>query len=263
MRLGGAEIALTSPDALARWRAIYLIEDNSARAARQQVNGLVRNRGRATVVLRVHRITPAGIWTLAEARYAPGDLAQPPGQPGRSALALGLLDGLRPNRRAVIVAGPDYGAVRGFIEGLEQRGLDAVVGIKPSTRVVLADSRSDAPTPVRDLLQGAAWTHHQAHFTGSAEPVDYALAVLGQACIGLRGAVVFAGQKGGINGVHPGTIFGLAAGRSATPDELLGRVSAPTADKHMREKRRIYVRVPTASRYSCSKRAVSAVPRFH
>ena len=115
LRARGADVALTSAGALARWPTIYVLEDNAGRAGRRQVEGLAAAPGHREVVLHVHAITRRGIETVAEDRYRAGELAH---RAGRAAIALALIDAVKPARQAAVVAGPAYGDMRAFLEGL-------------------------------------------------------------------------------------------------------------------------------------------------
>ena len=220
--LGGAEAVRVSARALNRWRAIYLVEDNAARAVRRPVEGLARSRSGLDVVVRVHRITRSGISTVAEARYTPREPARPSKRNGKSGLALSLLDGLSLEKKSVIVAGPGYGNT-GFFTGLTERNLNAVVEIRPGTRVTVGRGGSEESYRIRDLLEYAKWTRHKARLAGSPEAVNYAVAVIGRGRVGPHRGVLFAAQKGAIDGIHPGTIFALAT-RVASAGDLLQSV---------------------------------------
>jgi len=54
--------------------------------------GLPRARGKSEVVLRLHEVTDAGVTTLAESRYLPGDAGA---AYGRVARTFALLDELK------------------------------------------------------------------------------------------------------------------------------------------------------------------------
>lgn len=223
--IGGADATDVSARALARWDAIYLVEDNAARAERRQVEGLPKTRGASDVVLRVHRITEAGVCTVAEKRYAPGNVGSAPARTGRAALALALLDDLTLSAKPLVVAGSEYGSSRGFLAGLEDRGLDAILEIRPGSKVALNDGVASPAVCVRDLLRcEVAWTSHQVHFVGSSAPVAYSVAALGEGWLGDYHGRVFVAQKGGIGGVHPGTIFAVAGRVAPSSEELLQAV---------------------------------------
>lgn len=224
--LGGADSAEVSARALARWDAIYLVEDNAARAERRLAEGLPKTRGASDVVLRVHRITKSGVSTIAERRYVPGQKVSALGGNGRrAALGLALLDEAALSARSLVVAGSEYGSSRGFLAGLEDRDLHAIVEIRPGSKVALRDGVVPAAVCVRDLLpREVAWTKHELRFVGSAAPVAYSVAALGEAWLGDYHGRVFAAQKGGINGVHPGTIFALATGAVPSSEELIQAV---------------------------------------
>jgi DNA-cytosine methyltransferase len=223
--LGGPETSLVSPHALARWAAIYVVEDNSKRASRRQAQGLPRARGASDVVLRIHEVTRGGVSTVMETRYLPGRTRAVRAKHVRAALTLSLLDELEPRERSVVVAGPNYGSSAWFRSGLDDRGFEAVLAVKPSVAVTIDESVEPGEHPLRDLLSvEVEWSTHQIRLIGSSDPVDYAVATLGAGRIGDDHGLIFAAQKGGIGGLHPGTTFGFAQRSSGSPEELLEAV---------------------------------------
>ncbi len=221
--LSGAQVKLVSPTALSRWKEIVLVEDDSARSRRRGAAGVSKRA--SMVVVRVHRIGRSGIRVAAERSYVTGllrdsDISQ------RSDLALDLLDGVF-RRGSVVVCGPAYGANPRFLDGLADRGLDAIVEVRPSSRVKLGRStRGSEPVVVSDLLDRARWRSVTVPVAGANErSVTYALAKLGKVRLssGLTGSL-FAALTGGINGVHPGTVFGFSLADDATLKELIETV---------------------------------------
>jgi DNA-cytosine methyltransferase len=130
----------------------------------------------------------------------------------RVALALALIDHTRETDRRplVIVAGTTYGAHRLFLAGLIQRNLDFATEIRPSTRVAQQDNskRRHRPISARALLRGADWKRFEIAVPGASAPVEYQAADLGQVQLGrsISGRLI-AAQIGGIQGLHPGTMF--------------------------------------------------------
>src|SRR5207247_551432 len=134
------------------------------------------------VVLRVHRITKGGVSIVAETRYAPGNARSAPAQNGRAALALALLDEVALSKKPLVVAGSEYGSSRGFLAGLDDKDLDAIVEIRPGSKVVLKNRVTSPAVCVRDLLpREDAWTSHEVRFVGAGVPVAYSVAALGEA----------------------------------------------------------------------------------
>jgi DNA-cytosine methyltransferase len=221
LRARGTDVALTSASALARWPTIYLLEDNAARAGRRQVEGLAASPGHREVVVRVHAITRSGIETVAEDRYKAGELAH---RAGKAAIALALIDAIKPARQAAVVAGPAYGDMRALLEGLVQRELCAAVEIRPSALVSLTNGCGpQPPVCVSDLLTSATWSRHEVSFAGGAV-LDYAVAKLGTGEVRTTKGLLFAGQTGAIQGLHRGTLLGLSTDEAASPCELIQAV---------------------------------------
>jgi DNA-cytosine methyltransferase len=199
------------------------VEDNAARAERRQIEGLPKGERAADIVVRVHRVTKSGVSTVAEARYTPGNAGSSSAVGGRATVALELIDELPPKRNALIVAGSEYGSSPSFLRGLRERGLIAIVEIRPGAHVLL-DGRSSS-IPIRDLLPpDRAWTTQMVRFVGAAAPVAYSVAALGGGSVREHHGSLFAAQKGGILGIHAGTVFALAIGTAPAPDEFLQAV---------------------------------------
>lgn len=221
--LSGDDVKLVSPAALSRWKEIVLVEDDSARARRRGAAGVSKRA--SSVVVRVHRIGRSGIRVAAERSYVTGllrdsDVSQ------RADLALDLLDGVF-RRGSVVVCGPAYGSSPRFIGGLADRGLDAIVEVRPSHRVTIGRSiRGSEPLLASDLLDRARWRSVTVPVAGvNDRSVTYAVARLGtvQLGSGLAGSL-FAALTGGIGGVHPGTVFGFSLADDATLKELIQTV---------------------------------------
>jgi len=116
-------------------------------------------------------------------------------------------------RPFVIVAGAVYGAHRFFLAGLSGRGLDFATEIRPTTRVVpSSEARRSESVNARGLLKGAKWRRFKIGVPGASAPIEYQAADLGQVQLG-RGVAgrLIAAQVGGIQGIHPGTMFVLTS----------------------------------------------------
>src|SRR5262249_46160721 len=109
--LQGDRVQLVSPAALARWREIVLLEDDSARAARLGAVGVSDRTSR--VLMQVHRIGRPGVRVAAGREYVPG---RPSAAAARQRfdLALELLDQVS-CVGSVVVCGPTYGANTRFL----------------------------------------------------------------------------------------------------------------------------------------------------
>lgn len=220
--LSGSDVQLVSPIALSRWREIVLIEDDSARAVRRGAAGAAD--GPASVLTRAHRIGRKGITVGAERSYLPGlrdhDMKQ------RSDVALDLLDSVS-CKGSVIVCGPSYGCSPSFLHGLVARGLDAVVEIRPSSRVGVRQSgRAGGVVAASALLDRARWQNFTLPVPGiCGRTVIYAVgaARAGRLGSGPEGSF-FAALTGGIGGVHPGTVFGFCLADSPLLEELIESV---------------------------------------
>ena len=126
------------------WNEILLVEDNSARAQRRRVIGVVSSKGDAQVIVRLHRISAGGCKVLAERSYRPGTLRERAGEGGKATMALEMIDGVRPRRSGmVVVAGSAFGCNKWFLAGLADRGLDCVVELRPSTPLRRSDQASE------------------------------------------------------------------------------------------------------------------------
>lgn len=220
--LSGADVQLVSPAALSRWREILLVEDDSARAIRLGAAGVADRASR--VLLRLHRIGRSGIRLVDERCYEPGPRGA--GTRQRSDLAFDVLDG-QSCKGSVIVCGPAYGGSPRFMDGLVARGLDAVVEVRPSSLVAVAGKRDASKlVPASDLLGGARWRSFVVPVAGvSNRSVTYAVSRLGGGRVGPGPpGSLFAAQTGGINGVHPGTVFGFCLADDVALAELIETV---------------------------------------
>jgi DNA-cytosine methyltransferase len=137
-----------------------------------------------------------------------------------------MLDSLSLNG-AVVVCGPAYGCSSRFLDGVVGREREAVVELRPSSRVAVGrGARARERVPVSALLDRAKWRKLVVPVAGAGgRQVSYSASLLGVGRIssGPDGRL-FAIQTGGIGGVHPGTVFGLSLVRDATLQELIEAV---------------------------------------
>jgi DNA-cytosine methyltransferase len=202
--LSGNEVKRVCPAALARWSHLLLVEDDTARAMRLGKPG-VESRSN-DVLIRLHRIGRSGLMVIDERAYRVGC-----GEVNdRAAIALDMLDQCATDH-AVVVAGTSYGSNRRFLNGLAERNIDAIVEIRPGTRVLGRRDDPGSEISLPSLMDGARWACFRVPVAGSPErKVQYSIARLGAVRLpsGMRGTV-FAVETGAIDGVHRGTAFGF------------------------------------------------------
>lgn len=208
----GANLTTILPSA---WGEILLVEDDSARAHRRRIAGIATTSGHPQVVVRLHRISSAGCELLAEQTYRAGALKRRTKDGGKATVALQLLDRVLPRRgRSVVAAGPAYGCNASFLAGLEERGLDYVVEVRPSTRLATANGAAspNGRSTVTALLGDPKWREIALQVPNAATPLEYSAASVADVMLA-NGRVgrLFAAQTGGILGVHRGTIFGVTS----------------------------------------------------
>jgi hypothetical protein len=209
----------------ATWNEILLVEDNSARAQRRQPIGVASPSDDTQVTIRLHRIGAGGCKVVAERSYRAGSLRERAGDGSKATVALEMIDGVRLRRSGMVVAaGSVFGCNAWFIEGLADRGLDCVVELRPSTPLRCADQPAEdaVRTTARDLLGTPKWKRFELLAPGAVAPLEYWAAQLVDVWLpGGRVGRLFAAQTGGIPGIHPGTIFGLASDCNAEIGDLL------------------------------------------
>ena len=218
----GLKLTAVVPDT---WNEILLVEDNSARAQRRPVIGVASPSDDTQVTMRLHRISSGGCKVIAARSYRAGTLRERAGDGSKATVALEMIDGLRPRRSGMVVAaGSVFGCNAWFLEGLAERGLDCVVELRPSTPLRCADQTAEdgVRATARDLLGTPKWKRFELLAPGAVAPLEYWAAQLADVWLP-RGRVgrLFAAQTGGIPGIHPGTIFGLASDCNAELQELL------------------------------------------
>ena len=181
------ERTLIAPSLPARWKQVLLLEDNSARHHRKMSIG-VRALSGKEVVVRFHRIRSGSISVVGENAYSPGTLGDLVGVGGRAKLALNLLDSLRAYRReTLIVAGPQYGGNRWFIDGLRQRGFDWTVEL-PRNAVMVTEGCSEGKIAADLVSSAKKWKTFDIASPTTGNLINYAVAHLGYVRLGGGGA---------------------------------------------------------------------------
>jgi DNA-cytosine methyltransferase len=220
--LNGYQVKAVSSGALDHWNHLLLVEDDTSRALRRGKPGVADRSNE--VLLRLHRIGRSGLKIAEERTHVVGRSTHA----DKSAAALEMLDS-RTCREAVVVAGTTYGCSRHFLAGVVEKGLDAVVEIRPSSLVSRRwDDDRDDRVPVSTLIDGANWAEYAIPVPGAEEQtIVYSIARLGAGYFNSLRGLFFAVQTGGIDGVHPGTIFGFAIAEGPTSRALVEAVGWP------------------------------------
>lgn len=203
--LDGAEVKRVAASALDHWSHILLVEDDTARSARRGKPGVELRSDE--VIIRLHRIGRSGLHVVDERVLRVGARALNE----RADIALAMVDERSP-KDVVVVAGTTYGTNGRFLAGLAERRLDAIVQLRPSTAVLSRGADDPASrAAVRDLLGSAKWEPISVALAASdGRQVSHSVARLGPVRVasGQTGTLC-AIETGGIDGVHPGTVFGL------------------------------------------------------
>ena len=133
---------------------------------------------------------------------------------GRIDLALGLLrQATQAPTHTIVVAGAAYGGQRSFVAALADAGFEFALQVRPSSRVHSPDDRNAGP--IRGWLQNTTWRGARLPMP-DGRVTSYSVAVLGDVRLSNGDVgVAFAGQSGGIMGVHRGTILGVASFRGS------------------------------------------------
>ena len=201
----------------ARFGEILLLEDNSTAAERRRLAGVGSEDAGRTITVRVHRLNGASKLVAALKTYEAGSMRSKPS--ARIELATKLVEraangGRR--RRPVVVAGTSYGSAYAFVEMLAERCLPFVVQIRPSTVVQLG--RKGRPSvAASEALEGAKWRDVSAVMPDGTE-LECSAAKLATVALPAGAGRLFAAQVGGIQGIHRGTIVGLASFDAAIAD---------------------------------------------
>lgn len=191
-----------------RFDEILLLEDNSTAAERRRLAGVSNKDAGQTITVRVHRLNGASSLVVARKTYEAGSMRSK--RSARIELASRLVDramngGLHP----VVVAGTSYGSAYAFLEMLAERKLPFVVQIRPSTTVQLND-RSRSSVAAADALEHVTWRDVSAVMPDGTT-LECTAAKLATVVLPAGTGRLFAAQVGGIQGVHRGTIVGLAS----------------------------------------------------
>jgi len=179
----------------------------------------------SSVIIRVHQIVE-GEWkkVAAELRIQKSKKRATRTR-ARLEGAVELLGRIRRAKKCVVVAGTTYGSSGAFVKYLMDKQIRFAVEIRPSDHVERVGRRPNSkPKRVKasELLKNAPWKKVEIIRPDSASSMAYSIAELGEVQLpdGTRGRV-FAAQKGGIDGVHPGTIIGMTSVTDVSVDELL------------------------------------------
>lgn len=221
--LTGDGVRKVSAAAVSRWGQILLLEDDSARAVRRGSTGVAERS--AEVLVRAHAIDENGVRVVGSRSYVPGRSRENGGLL-RTDLALELVE-QHAASGSVVVCGSSYGAVPAFLQQLCSTDIDAVVEIRPSTRVHVERTGSvQSKQTASGLLDKARWRRVPIGVPGLDEQaLVYAATRLGTGSVGNgpRG-MLFAALTGAIDGVHRGTVLGFSSDTEASVVELLQAV---------------------------------------
>ena len=187
---------------------ILLLEDNSTVAERRRLAGVGNEHTGQTITVRVHRLNGASQFVVARKTYDAGSMRSK--RSAKIELATNLVDrAASRGHRTVVVAGTTYGPAAAFLEMLSERDLAFVVQIRPST-VVQLDERGRSFVAARELLVRGKWRDLSAGMPDGTE-LECCAAKLATVVLPIGTGRLFAAQVGGIQGVHRGTIIGLAS----------------------------------------------------
>jgi DNA-cytosine methyltransferase len=110
--------------------------------------------------------------------------------------------------RPVIVSSTQYGCKTSFIQGLDKRGLNFCVKIRPSTKLLLINGESAKTV---DLINRTEeWKTIEIIEPRTARKLKYSVAELGMIIQPVR-CRAFVAKQEGISGVNRGTIIGLSS----------------------------------------------------
>jgi DNA-cytosine methyltransferase len=215
--LPGANVREVSRAALSRWNHLLLVEDDTARSLRRGATGVSERTN--DVLIRVHRIGKSGIRITKEGTHIVGAASGTE----KANTALRLLDQID-SRNTVIVGGTEYGSNSQFLSGLYERDLDAVLEVRPRTRMTRKWGVGISHlVPLSALISTASWQRVEVRIPGTdARRIRYSVTRLGAGYLesGHHG-LFFALQTGAIEGLHPGTIFGFTQARDVTTRQLI------------------------------------------
>lgn len=203
------------------WPQVFLIEDDAARATRRALPG-VSSTTKREITVRVHQIQQGKPDLKSETRYDAGTLEP---NDGRAAVALGLLDELRPQPGAVIAAATVYGLNHRFLVGVLARGLNFAVELPPSAAIQPAGradwSRDGKARVTAQLLAHASWRKVSIVHPTTRQPISFLLADFGLVLRqGIQARLVVF-QTGEVLPLQRGTIFALISDEDAAPEQIL------------------------------------------
>lgn len=190
-----------------RFDEILLLEDNSTAAERRRLAGVGSEDAGQTITVRVHRLNGASKLVVARKTYEAGSMRSK--RSAKIELATKLIDRAANGGLPVVVAGTSYGSASAFLEMLGERDLPFVVQIRPST-VVQLHERGRPTVAAAEALERGSWRDISAVMPDGAE-LECSAAKLATVALPTGTGRLFAAQVGGIQGVHRGTILGLAS----------------------------------------------------
>ena len=191
-----------------RFDEILLLEDNSTAAERRRLAGVGTEDAGQIITVRVHRLNGASNVVVARKTYEAGSMRSK--RSAKIELATKLVDRASNGGLPVVVAGTSYGSASAFLEMLGERDLPFVVQIRPSTTVQL-NERGRPTVTAAETLERGRWRNISTTMP-DGKGLDCSAAKLATVALptGSTGKL-FAAQVGGIQGVHRGTIIGLAS----------------------------------------------------
>ncbi len=191
-----------------RFDEILLLEDNSTAAERRRLAGVGSEDAGQTITVRVHRLNGASKVVVARRTYEAGSMRSK--RSAKIELAAKLVDRAANGGLPVVVAGTSYGSTSAFLEMLGERDLPFVVQVRPSTAVQL-NERGRPTVAAAETLERGRWRDIST-LMPDGEGLDCSAAKLATVALPTGGTgKLFAAQVGGIQGVHRGTIIGLAS----------------------------------------------------
>lgn len=199
---------------MSRLRKIVLVEDNSATSERRCHVGVGPEYAGKTITVRVHRLNGTKRTVVATKTYKAGSMRSK--RSAKIELVTKLIGRAVNGGLPVVVAGTSYGSTVAFLELLSERNLPFVVQIRPSTAVQLKEPGRPTVSAAEALDRGK-WRDISAVMPDGSE-LECSAAKLATVALPAGAGRLFAAQVGGIQGVHRGTIIGLASFNASLAD---------------------------------------------
>lgn len=191
-----------------KFKQLLLVEDNSDTSERRRLAGIGSADVGQNVTVRVHRLNGVSKLVVARRTYEVGSMRSK--RSAKIELVTKLVRRATDGRvKPVVVAGASYGSAAAFLSMLSQRDLPFVVEIRPSTAVTL-NERSRPCIAAAKLLRRGKWRDISAVMPDGTR-LQCSAAKLATVALTAATGRLFAAQIGGIQGVHRGTIIGLAS----------------------------------------------------